>query len=296
MTTSLPYSPTEPLYARLKIALRQMIAAGMKAGDRLPTEASLCDTYGVSRITVREAMQVLEAEGVLVRRQGVGTFVADARPREPAAYFGAVKNDFGAHDNDGIGERISFEILRADIRIAERLQLEVGAQVYRIRSRRLNATQAVCYQVSYVSKALLGEIGADGLEPGSLYGRLERVLGDTLEQAKEAVDVVVADRYRAHQLGVRIKSPLLLIERVVYSRTGIAAESSRSFYNPRMVSLPFSSTRSAEAGYGKRLLLRRDERGDTAFPRAALGLVTRSTKATKRRAPAKHPAMRNDHE
>jgi GntR family transcriptional regulator len=135
MTSRLPYSPTEPLYARLKIALRQLIAAGMKPGDQLPTEANLCDTYGVSRITVREAMQVLEAEGVIVRRQGKGTFVADPRPREPAAYFGSARNGSGAHDLDGVGEIISCELLAADLRIAGRLNLAAGAEVYRIRSR-----------------------------------------------------------------------------------------------------------------------------------------------------------------
>ena len=168
--------------------------------------------------------------------------------------------------------------------------------MYRIRSRRLNGAQAICYQVTYVPKALLGDVGAEVLEQRSLYGRLEQMLGDTLEQAKEAVDVVVADRYRAQQLGVKIKTPLLLIERVVYSRTGVAAEYSRSFYNPRMVSLTFLSTRRAETGHGKRLLLRRDETGHAPFARSASGLVVRSTKAPGRRVVAKRQASRNDHE
>jgi GntR family transcriptional regulator len=282
MTSRLPYSPTEPLYARLKIALRQMIAAGMKPGDQLPTEANLCETYGVSRITVREAMQVLEAEGVIVRRQGRGTFVADPRPREPAAYFGSVKDDFGAHDTDGVGQIISCEVLQTDLRIAGRLNLEPGAEVYRIRSRRLKGAQPVCYQVSYVPKPLLGDVGAEGFEPRSLYVRLERALGDTIEEAQEAVDVVVADRYRARQLAVKTGTPLLLIERVVYSRAGIAVEYSRSFYDPHRVSLTFSSRRSTEAGHTRRLLLRRDDAGDAAFPRSTRAPGIRSTKSTKR--------------
>jgi GntR family transcriptional regulator len=246
------------LYARLKIAVRQMIAAGMKPGDQLPTESQLCDTYGVSRITVREAMQVLEAEGVIVRRQGKGTFVADPRRREPAAYFDSAHNDFGAHDTDGVGEIVSCEVLDADLRIAGRLGVDVGSPVYRIRSRRIDGDRPVCYQVSYVPKPLLGDLGPEGFEPRSLYARLERALGDAIVAAEEAVDVVEADRYRAHQLDVKLRTPLLLIERVVYSRVGVAVEFSRSFYNPRLVSLSFSSRRSADSGHARRVLLRRD--------------------------------------
>jgi GntR family transcriptional regulator len=256
--TTLPYSSTEPLYARLKIAVRQLIAAGMKPGDQLPTESDFCKRYGVSRITVREAMQVLEAEGLIVRRQGKGTFVAHQRRREPAAYFDSARNDFGAHDTDGVGEIVSCEVLDADLRIAGRLAIEVGAAVYRIRSRRLDGNRPVCYQVSYVPRAMLGDLGPGGVEPRSLYARLERALGDAIVEAEEAVDVVEADRFRAQQLDVKLRTPLLLIERVVYSRVGIAVEFSRSFYNPRLVSLTFSSRRIADSGHARRVLLRRD--------------------------------------
>jgi GntR family transcriptional regulator len=290
----LPYSPTEPLYARLKVALRQLIAAGMKAGDQLPTEAALCERYGVSRITVREAMQVLEAEGVIVRRQGRGTYVADPRPREPAAYFGSARHGSGAHDLDGVGEIISCEVLEADLRIGGRLDLVPGTPVYRIRSRRLNDGQPVCYQVSYVPQLLLGPVEPDGFEPRSLYARLERALGDTIEEAQEAVDVVEADRYRAQRLGVKLRTPLLLIERVVYSRGGIAVEYSRSFYNPRMVSLTFASRRSAESGQTRRLSLRRadgTDGTDAAFPRAA-----RTATKSRRSAAASRASARNSHD
>ncbi len=256
MTTRLPDSPTEPLYTRLKIAIRQMIAAGMKPGDQLPTESALCAKYGVSRITVREAMQVLETEGVIVRRQGKGTFVADERLGEPAAYFGGERDDPSAHDHDGIGEIVSCEILEADLRIAGQLKLAAGAAVYRIRSRRLEGDKPICYQVSYVPHPLLGDLVQAKFAASSLYARLEGALGETIDHARETVDIVEADRYRAQQLNVKGKTPLLLIERVVYSRSGIAVEFSRSFYNPRLVHLTFSSHRFAEAGQARRPLRR----------------------------------------
>jgi GntR family transcriptional regulator len=69
-----------PLYQQLMRRLKNDVTAGAyPAGGRIPSEQALCDTYGVSRVTVRKAMLDLVQEGLLVRRQGKGTFVADAR-------------------------------------------------------------------------------------------------------------------------------------------------------------------------------------------------------------------------
>ena len=69
-----------PLYQQLMRRQKNDVVAGVyPAGGRIPSEQVLCDTYGVSRVTVRKAMLDLVQEGLLVRRQGKGTFVADAR-------------------------------------------------------------------------------------------------------------------------------------------------------------------------------------------------------------------------
>ncbi len=69
-----------PLYQQLMTRLKNDILAGVyPAGGRIPSEQLLCDTYGVSRVTVRKAMLDLVQEGLLLRRQGKGTFVADQR-------------------------------------------------------------------------------------------------------------------------------------------------------------------------------------------------------------------------
>lgn len=76
-----------PLYQQLMARLKNDILAGVyPSGARIPSEQLLCETYGVSRVTVRKAMLDLVQEGLLVRRQGKGTFVADERiQRDPAA-------------------------------------------------------------------------------------------------------------------------------------------------------------------------------------------------------------------
>ena len=69
-----------PLYQQLMTRLKNDILAGVyPSGARIPSEQLLCETYGVSRVTVRKAMLDLVQEGLLVRKQGKGTFVADER-------------------------------------------------------------------------------------------------------------------------------------------------------------------------------------------------------------------------
>jgi GntR family transcriptional regulator len=262
ITENLPYSPTEPLYARLKIAIRQTIAAGMKPGDQLPTEAELCRQYGVSRITVREAMQVLETEGVVVRRQGRGTYVADERRREPATYFGSLADEFQGQGKGGSSKLVSSESLTADLRISDRLKVAEGSAVFRIRRIRLAYKQPICYQVSYLPRALLGEASQAELRSGSLYPRLERLMGERIDEADEVIEIVIADRYRADRLNVKVGSPLLLVERIVKSHSGRTVEFSRSFYNPKLVCLTLHSQRAPESMEVRRLLYRGAEDGE----------------------------------
>lgn len=78
--TLLEKKSQNPLYQQLMRRLKNDVVAGVyPAGGRIPSEQVLCDTYGVSRVTVRKAMLDLVQEGLLVRRQGKGTFVADER-------------------------------------------------------------------------------------------------------------------------------------------------------------------------------------------------------------------------
>ena len=78
MPSELDHSSQEPLYLQVIEDIRRDIASGLyRAGEKIPSELELGDIYRVSRITVRNAVKVLEKEGLLIKRQGKGTFVAD---------------------------------------------------------------------------------------------------------------------------------------------------------------------------------------------------------------------------
>lgn len=83
MPSELDHSSQEPLYLQVIEDIRRDIASGLyRAGEKIPSELELGDIYRVSRITVRNAVKVLEKEGLLIKRQGKGTFVADGGDRK----------------------------------------------------------------------------------------------------------------------------------------------------------------------------------------------------------------------
>lgn len=259
MARRLPAGPDEPLYVRLKRALRERIGAGLVPGDMLPSEAELCKEYRLSRMTVRLALTALVNEGVVVRRQGKGSFVAEPKRAETFAYFGSFTEEVRAQGRSGGTKLVSFEIIHPDPRVAQKLRLKPGEEVLKIRRVRYIDREPVCYQVSYLARATFPQLSGRELTKGSLYARLEGELGEALVEAEESVEAMLADPYRAKLLGIKTGSPLLVIERLVFSQSGLAAEFNRSFYKAESARMLLRSQRALSATSSYRLSLHDQE-------------------------------------
>lgn len=255
MARRLPPGPDEPLYVRLKRALRERIGVGLAPGDMLPSEAELCKEYRLSRMTVRLALTALVNEGVVVRRQGKGTFVAEPKRAQTFSYFGSFTEEVRAQGRSGGTKLVSFEIIAPDPRVAEKLRLNAGEDVLKIRRVRYVDGEPVCYQVSYLSRTTFPQLRGAELANGSLYARLEGELGEALVEAEESVEAIVADPYRAKLLGIKTGSPLLVIERLVFSESGLPTEFNRSFYKAESARLQLRSKRALDAASPYRLSL-----------------------------------------
>ena len=241
----LPLAASEPLYVRLKIALRDLIRNRLQPGDRLPSEIELCERYDISRITVRQALGALESEGAIERRQGRGSFVCQPKLQEPVAYFGSFSEEVAAQGKRGSSRLVSVETMEADSRVSVQLRIDPGTKVMKIRRVRCVGKTPICYQVSYVSHALVPNITRADLRRGSLYKYLERALNEAIHEADETIEAISADPYRADLLEVAEGAALLLINRTVFTRSGRAVEFNRSFYNAALISLTLRSRRAA---------------------------------------------------
>ncbi len=118
----------QPVYLQIAEQLRQNIRDGLyRPGDRIPTEAQLSERFGVNRHTLRRALGLLQSEGLLRADQGRGTFVASRPIRYPIGKRVRFRDTLVAHGHTVTYKQVRSLQLPADVKVAEALQIEVGA-------------------------------------------------------------------------------------------------------------------------------------------------------------------------
>ena len=214
-----------PLYIRLKETIRELCQTlGPEA--KLPSEAELERIYDVSRTTVRLAVGALVNEGLVIARQGKGSFVAS--PKRAAVFHpGLLK---GSQDEPSA--ILSFETVPAGPIRGKQLGVGPDALVHKIRrSVRIDGVP-LCYQVSYLPAEAFPDLNELDVLP--LVGKYEA--GTTV--TGQSIEIVLADAFRAEHLQVLENSPLLLCEQIVDLK-GIPVELVRSFYGGHSVKIHF---------------------------------------------------------
>lgn len=210
-----------PLYYQVQQDLASSIASGaLPPGAQLPTEDELIRRYGMSRTTVRKAIQELERLGLIEIRRGRGTFVrADKLAQEFAELTGFVE------DMVEMGVRPSARLLgaapsRADEAVARQLRVPIGAEVMHIRRVRLGDGVPMSLDETFLPIDLGRKVAGDDLEVYPIFSLLEKKYDTPLVEADYRVEAVSAAPGVAEALEVVEGSPILLIERVSYTTGG----------------------------------------------------------------------------
>jgi len=245
-----------PLYVRLKEALSDLMGADLSVGDQLPSEIQLMDEYAVSRTTVRLALGALANEGLIVRRQGKGSFVA--QPKRDVPYLGSLTKEMAAQGRSLSTVLISFDALHPTPRVAQLLEVGESEMTYKIRRVRLVEREPICYQVTYLPVLVFPDLSKADVESGSLHQLLRARLDGSLDSADESVEALLADPYRASLLEVAAGTPLLLIQRVSYDAHTRPTALTRSFYCGNAVRLQLGTHLPPDAS-GFRVALRTHE-------------------------------------
>jgi GntR family transcriptional regulator len=214
---------TRPLYLQLREALLERIAAGeWKAGGAIPNEADLAREFGVSPGTMRKALDLLETQRVLTRRQGRGTFVNDQSSAEMALRYSKLRRASG---QPLVSEIAVSEFSQGAASEAEllRLGLEPEAHVYRYRRTYVHEGRPFM-----VDKVVVPANVFPGLEnqKGAAYDvvALARRYGLLTGNAAERISMGVADESHAPALNVAPGAPLLIFDRVVFELSGLPLE------------------------------------------------------------------------
>lgn len=220
-----------PRYYQIMTALREQITTGsLRSGDLLPSERELCTHFGVSRLTVRQALSELAREGWLVRMQGRGTFVTRPKVVQALVKLTSFTEDMILRGMAASGRMIDAGVHRADPGIVETLHLPLGANVIVLRRLRFADQEPIALEESFLPHARFVDLldHFDGTQ--SLYEVLRKRYGVRLGHAYQSLEATVASGEVAPLLDVKPGAPLLLLERHTLDVEGTDVEFVRSLY------------------------------------------------------------------
>jgi GntR family transcriptional regulator len=207
-----------PLYYQLQQDLESQISSGsLPPGSRLPSEEDLIEKYGVSRTTVRKAIEELERLEIVEIKRGKGTYVKKFKIiQELTGLTGFVE------DMVALGLRPSAKVLEttsvpAPEEAAQQLEIPVGTQVVRIKRVRIADDVPISFDETYLPFEIGNKIVGEDLEVFPIFSLLEEKYETPLSEADYRLAAVSVDSDIALELGIDAGDPILLIERTSYS-------------------------------------------------------------------------------
>jgi GntR family transcriptional regulator len=213
--------------AEVRDRLRELI--GVRApGDPMPSERSLSEDLGVSRPTVRAAIDDLARDGLLVRQHGRGTFTSPHKISQEVP--SASGQPVPPAEGDWISEVLEFRIASAGARLGRRLQVSPGDDLLSVTRRRIVDGEPMALEEIRLPAALVPGIAAEDFVSGSLYRRLRESYRIDATEAVQTTEPTVTDASESRLLGVPLYSPALLFERTTRDGGGRVIEFTRSVY------------------------------------------------------------------
>lgn len=201
----------------------------LSVGDALPPERVLAADLGVSRMTLRRALDDLWRMGKVIRRQGAGTFVAEPKIAQMLTVT-SFSQDMLARGLTPTSRTLSMERIDAGPRLASRLEVPAGEPLLRIRRLRLADGTPMAIETLHVPAASVPGLGADDLEDTSFYALLARRYGIHLTRGTQVIEPTVTDSEEADLLACPPHSPAFLFERTSYGSDDTPVEFVRSVY------------------------------------------------------------------
>ena len=218
-----------PLWYQVTQSLRAEILSRSPEGSmRLPTEPEIAEQYGVSVITVRQALKVIEDEGLISRQRRIGTFIIpQAIPKRSLMLLGTLETVFAQQASE---ESELLEKKQIRVPVALREHFKDVPEVMMFRRLRRDKSVPVSYAVNYVLPELGKRITAKQLRTQPMTKVLRDSLGVNVKRIEDTVEAQLASPELAQILQTDLMSPLLFFTGVTYADAGKPVDVARIHY------------------------------------------------------------------
>lgn len=237
-----------PLYQQLSDVIADIIHGGkLNPGDQLPSESELIGFFNVSRFVVRQTLNNLSRQGLIITEHGRGSFVAAHKIDKPLdvlqSYHAAMKKA-GINVDVRITKK---EIISPSRDIAEKLDLKPGEKVLVLERVAYSNGMPLNMLISHIAAGTWGLDKLMSFPGGSLYAYFSEECNIHLNHSKSSIEVIFASEYESRMLNMARSAVMLQILSVSYDRSGMPVEVSRVVYPATMFGFQFESHISDES-------------------------------------------------
>lgn len=224
-------SSQSPLYLQLKQIIKDDISRGVyKAGQKLPPEAEIGKTYGVSRITVRRAITDLVEEGVLHSQQGKGSYVRELKEKRELISVGSFSDMTTMSGKTPSSQILSNLVIEADDKLASTFKIKPNDPVLKLHRLLFIDNQPFIIETSFFPLEILPDLEKYIGESPSIYHILKERFGVEPAFSEKTLEVILAAEYESSLFHCDRGTPLYLLGKITYDQQDRPVHYSQSVY------------------------------------------------------------------
>lgn len=206
-----------PLYVQLMDILIDKIENYMEENDQLDSEREICDKYGLSRTTVRQALDELEKEKYIYKVQGKGNFVSSRRMEQELLKVYSFTDETRKLGKKPSSKLLNFEIAEATEKVSRKLKLQEKELVFKISRIRLADEIPMIYEVTYLPYEKFSGMTKEMLVESPMYEVFKNKYHTNITSAEEAIEGILINKLESIYLNIVEGQAGLKVERITYS-------------------------------------------------------------------------------
>jgi GntR family transcriptional regulator len=216
-----------PYYIQLKDALLRFIEINqLKSEEQLPGEHDLCKIFDLSRTVIRQTLSILEQEGVIVRRKGIGAFIASKKITESLVQkLTGFYQDMTERGVAPVSKVLIQKVVPSNELVSEKLKIKNGTPVLMIeRLRYIDATEPIVLVTTFLPYKMCMGIEREDLTHQSLYELLDAKYNIVIARGERTIEAVLPGKEQCRLLNITKEIPLIKLESISYLNSGVPIE------------------------------------------------------------------------